>query len=374
MQNERMRILEMVEKGIITAQDAIKLLEALEKDQGSFENKKQYQSSKDNDYAKMFQEEMKDFRHDLTQLGSLFMDMMNSAVKKVKDFDMKPPFAEKVEFTYEPVLSQEEVTNIDIDLPNGSVTIIPSENDELHVSIDVKAFLVNGNEAETRESILNKLVLQNDNGRLSILSDIKLAQLNTTITLPKKELHRMVARLMNGSVTLRDLKVQKLSVKTLNGPVKGKNIVFDKIDVETSNGAIELRELTGREIEAETMNGRIYLDGQLDDVEAKSINGHVVVTTTTVNASRIAAQSLAGAVEIYVPRTLSLSGRASTHFGKLDVGITDASKIEQHEQFLAKTVRFNKELVGASKLFVEGEAKTGSVLIRYIAGNTEVAE
>lgn len=369
MQNERMRILEMVEKGIITAQEAIKLLEALEKDQGSFENKKQDQSSSENDYTKMFREEMKDFRKDLTQIGSLFMDMMNSAVKKVKDFDVKHPFGEKLEFTYEPVLSQEEVTDIDFDLSNGSMTIVPSENDELQVSINVKAYLVNGDAEEIRESILNKLVVINERGKLSILGDMKLAQFNTTIALPAKELQRIDARLMNGSVTLRDLTVQKIFIKTLNGTVKATKLTFDKIDVETSNGTIELRELTGRKIEAETMNGRIYLDGKIDDVKAKSINGHVIVTTTTTNDSRIAAQSLAGAVEIYVPRTLSLSGIVSTQYGKLDIGITDASKTEQHEQFLAKTVRFDKVLEGANKLFVEGEVKTGSVLIRYTTVN-----
>lgn len=31
---------------------------------------------------KYFQDEMQDFRKDLTQIGSLFMDMMNTAVKR----------------------------------------------------------------------------------------------------------------------------------------------------------------------------------------------------------------------------------------------------------------------------------------------------
>lgn len=374
MQDERKRILEMVEKGIISAQEALTLLEALEKEQGSFEGKGQYQSAKEKDFAKMFQEEMRDFRNDLSQLGSVFVDVMNTAVKKVKEFDVKQPFGEKYEFTHVPVLSQQEVHDIDIDLPNGSVTIVPAETDELSVAIDVKTMLVNGSEAETRGSVLNKLVLQNENGKLSILSDTKLTQLNATIALPVAQLNSIVVRLINGGITLRDLTVQKLTIKTLNGAVKGKALTFDKIEVETSNGSIELRELHGREVEAETMNGRIYVDGVVDDVEAKSINGHVIVTTATTNASKVEAQSLAGSVEIYVPRHLSISGRASTNFGKLDVGITDVTKIEQQEQFLAKTVRFEQVVEGANKLFVEGESKTGSVLVRYTHTPSEVTQ
>lgn len=49
---------------------------------------------------KYFQDEMQDFRKDLTQIGSLFMDMMNTAVKKVKEFDVASPFGDKIEFTH----------------------------------------------------------------------------------------------------------------------------------------------------------------------------------------------------------------------------------------------------------------------------------
>ena len=107
MNDERKRILEMVEKGIISAQEAITLLEALEKQQSSYNDQGQYQSCKEQDFIKTFQEEVKEFRSDLTQLGSLFVDMMNTAVKKVKDFDVKPPFGDKYEFTHIPAIAQQ---------------------------------------------------------------------------------------------------------------------------------------------------------------------------------------------------------------------------------------------------------------------------
>ncbi len=104
MQNERQRILELVEKGIISAQEAITLLEALEQPSKSTQNvmndvlNQEQQSStekesifneapkeehkKDTDFMKYFQDEIQDFRKDLSQIGSVFMDMMNTAVKK----------------------------------------------------------------------------------------------------------------------------------------------------------------------------------------------------------------------------------------------------------------------------------------------------
>ena len=385
MQNERKRILEMVENGKISAQEAITLLEALEKKNGAtqIESDEEQQDSTTNeqadnynkkqkeDFNKIFQEELKDFRKDLSQLGSLFMDMLNTTVKKVKDFDVKTPFGDKYEFTYTPEIAQQPVEKVNVDLPNGTVTIEPADGDDLQVTFEVKSPYINESEQETRANVLDKLIVHNDNGKLSIISDMKLTQINTTILLPVKQLQGITARLMNGGVSLRDIATQKLSIKTLNGAVKGVHVDFERAKIETSNGAIELREVTGKELEAETMNGRVYIDGALDDIEAKSINGHVIVTTTTEHSSKIEAQTVAGVVELYVPRNLSLTGRASTNFGKLDIGIPDASMVEQQEQFLAKSIRFDKEVADANKLFIEGESKTGSVIVRYAGVSTE---
>ena len=118
--------------------------------------------------------------------------------------------------------------------------------------------------------------------------------------------------------------------------IKGSKFNFGKAEVDSSNGSIELTNVRGKDLEAETLNGRVYLDGALDEVAAKSVNGHVVVTTCSTNSSKIKAQTVAGAVELYVPRTLSLSGKIVTNFGKVDVGIPDVSKIESQDQFYQK--------------------------------------
>ncbi|MEY9971860.1 DUF4097 and DUF4098 domain-containing protein YvlB [Lysinibacillus sp. RC46] len=388
MQNERQRILELVEKGTISAQEAITLLEALEQPSKSTQNvmndvvnEDQYsstekepvfkddsqndqQSQKDEDFSKNFQEEMRDFRKDLTQIGSLFMDMMNTAVKKVKEFDVTSPFGDKFEFTHTEEVSAERVDKIIAELPNGNFSLETAEGDSFQVICKVKAPLVNGEE-ETRANFLEQFVVKEDGDSLRILSQLKLVQVNVKVLVPKDKLEKLSVRLMNGSVTLQDTDIERLKVKTLNGAIKGSKFNFGKAEVDSSNGSIELTNVRGKDLEAETLNGRVYLDGALDEVEAKSVNGHVVVTTCSTNSSKIKAQTVAGAVELYVPRTISLSGKIVTNFGKVDVGIQDASKIESQDQFLSKVVRFDKEIENANRLFIEGESKTGAVLVRY---------
>ncbi len=387
MQNERQRILELVEKGTISAQEAITLLEALEQPGKStqnvmddvtketpsfstekeslFEEKPKDNDKKKDDFMKHFQDEMQDFRKDLTQIGSLFMDMMNTAVKKVKEFDVASPFGDKIEFTHTEEVAAAHVDNVVVELPNGNFSLEASEGDTIQVICKVKAPLMNDSEEETRNHFLEQFVVKEDERSLRILSQLKLVQVNVKVLVPKEKLEKLSVRLMNGSVSLQDTEFEELKVKTLNGAIKGTKFNFGKAEVDSSNGSIELTNVRGKDLEAETLNGRVYLDGALDEVEAKSVNGHVVVTTCSTNSSKIKAQTVAGAVELYVPRSISLSGKVVTNFGKVDVGIQDVSKMESQDQFLSKVVRFDKEVEGANRLFIEGESKTGAVLVRY---------
>lgn len=381
MQNERQKILELVEKGTISAKEAITLLEALEKSSNTtqrvMENtskedpffheakKEEQQKKSDSDFAKHFQEEMHDFRKDLSQIGSMFMDMMNTAVKKVKEFDVSSPFGERFEFTHTEELVASDVQNILVDLPNGSFSFEPSDGERIQVMCKVKAPFVNESEEETRSNFLNQFVVKNDAGTLRILSHLKIAQVNVKVLIPERKFEKLSVRLMNGSVTLRDSVFEELKVKTLNGAIKGTALTFNKATVDSTNGSVELTDVRGKDLEAETLNGRVYVDGTLEEVEAKSVNGHVVVTTCSSNSSKVKAQTVAGTVELYVPRTISLRGKVVTNFGKVDVGIQDVSKIEAQDQFLSKVVRFDKEVEGANRLLIEGESKTGAVLVRY---------
>ena len=229
MQNERQRILKLVEKGTISAKEAITLLEALENSSNTtqpvMENmpkedpffneakKEEQQKKSDTDYSKYFQEEMQDFRKDLSQIGSLFMDMMNTAVKKVKEFDVSSPFGERFEFTHTEELVASDVQTILVDLPNGSFSFEPSDGEHIQVMCKVKAPFVNENEEETRSNFLNQFVVKNDAGTLHILSHLKIAQVNVKVLIPKRKFEKVSVRLMNGSVTLRDSHFEELKVK-----------------------------------------------------------------------------------------------------------------------------------------------------------------
>ncbi|RHW39895.1 hypothetical protein D1B33_03325 [Lysinibacillus yapensis] len=404
MENERKRILKLVENGTITTEEAIVLLEALTKEQNSTttnvvpltstneekdahayreysqtEQTQDEKKSKTTGFEDLFgkafnskesnkkmDEFMNDLKQDLTQFSDRIMGLMGSTFSKIKDFDLEFPFGEKVQFEKNYVFEQDEVNSLEVEIPNGKVELVKAENHQLLVEASVKTSVQNHDEEQTKAHFEEKFV-QLVNGKLTISVAAKMSQVNLRIAVPEKLYDLVLIRLLNGGVTIQNLDAQLIKVKTYNGAVKIDHATFQHGDIETGNGAIELRHVNGEDIEAETGNGRIYIDGEVKEVEAESVNGAVVITTNDQDARKIKAQTVAGAVEIYIPKSLSLEGQVTTNFGKADIVLPDIAARLEEDQFLQKTYHFEKIMEDAKLLKVNGESRTGSIIVRYTA-------
>ena len=406
MENERKRILKLVENGTISAEEAIVLLEALTKKQDSttktapsephstgttnseFYNdahntnnseEQKHTKSKSINFEDFFgkafnnkesNKKMDEFvsglKQDFSQLSQRMMGLMNSTFEKIKDIDLEFPFGEKVEINKNYVFDEEDIKGIEIDLPNGKVEVEKTEGNQVLIEAFVKTSIINQNEEQVKEQFEENFITL-VNGKLSIATAIKLSQVTLNIKIPEKQYDIIIMRLLNGTITVQNLKTKLLKLKTYNGSIKVNQSFFVNGNIETGNGPIDLRDIQGDDLEIETVNGRIYIDGELKEVEAESVNGAVVITTNDKNAKKIKAQTVAGAVEIYLPKSLSLDGQVTTNFGKADVSLPGIEMKSTEDQFLLKTLHFDKIIEDAPMLKIIGESRTGSIIVRYIA-------
>lgn len=401
MQAERKRILQLVENGTISAEEAIVLLEKLSLQKEStpsneapvvppviedkhqeephkaepiFEEQQQQQkttgfedifgkSFNDKEFNKKIEEFMGDIKQDLSQFSTRMTGLVGAALSKFKDLDIDTPFGEKVEFTKSFAYPVADIKGIELEVANGKVDVVRASDDLVTVNVTGKTPM-KGTSEETITQITEGLAkLAND--KLFIQSTNKFTQIQVQIAIPEKHYDVFIARLLTGSISIEQIDAKLIKARTYNGIVRLENSTFDYAELQTSNGAIEARAVKGEDLEAETANGRIYVDGELKEVEAESMNGHVVITTTSEEARKIKARALAGSVEIYVPKTVALDGQIYSNFGKADVGLSDVQVSEEEEQFLVKSVRFTKEVEGAKLLKLSGESRTGTVLVRY---------
>lgn len=394
MQDERKRILNLVEKGTITAQEALVLLEKLEQpvaqsvdtqkqnsttEQSQFANSQSQSDSYTNedDFTKQQDEEFKqnqsskvddtffeDLKKDFTQFSTKFVDLMNTTLSKVKEFDFEKTFMDPTTFEKEEIIEVSDFKNISIDIPNGNIEIKPSFDGKAKAVYQVKPSFVKINDNIEKE-FEGQFVCKNDNGTLRVISTTKKIRVDVTLYIPETKYSLVSIHQFNGGFSIHNINLDKLRVKTMNGGIDCKSLNFRRLDLETANGAIELREVKGDEVEAETVNGRIYIDGEITEIESNSVNGHVVVTTRSEDARSIKAQTVAGTVEIYIPSTISLHGEVSSNLGKMDVRLPDVQRLNEQSQFLQKNVQFSKNIDSQSTLAIEGETKTGSVIVRY---------
>ncbi|MCG7345567.1 DUF4097 family beta strand repeat-containing protein [Sporosarcina sp. ACRSL] len=372
MQEERKRILTMLENGTISMDEALTLLEAMEKTQTSSNSgaaqteerehpKREYSKGKD----QSMDEFIEDIRKDFVTVGDRFMQFMQTAVERMKGFNFDAPFGNSSTFHHTIVKEANDFDEILVDVDNGSVSLHVTENPEIRAEFTVKTF--NGkSEEDAKKEFLDKLIFVKDEGKLSYLSDLKFSQVSVDLFIPKQDYRKIAVRLLNGNFTTKDITVDRLYSKTGNGKIDLDRIEFKEAELETGNGSIRLNDSNGGKLEAETMNGRVYVSGNLKDVDAKSLNGHVVVTTTDANAQKIDATTVSGSVELYIPSDIPLRGEISTNMGRLDLQLADVTKTTEQEQILQRKIIFIKDMEGESKPFyINGEAKTGSVIVCY---------
>src|SRR5690554_4323388 len=173
MNEERKRILKLVEDGAISAEEAIVLLEALNKQKESHTNvvplstkqeEQQHQSTEqktntseesqnqskttgfedifgnvfNKDTNKKMDEFMDELKQDLSQFSGRVMNLMNQTFSKIKDFDLEFPFGEKMEYNKAFTYNANEIKGIELNIPNGKLEIDKAEDNQLLVEATIK--------------------------------------------------------------------------------------------------------------------------------------------------------------------------------------------------------------------------------------------
>ena len=371
MQEERKRILDMVENGTITAQEALELLEALGKTTTTatpMVNEEMHYNQSTNNKSTSKQENpdfLNDIKRDFTVMGEKFMHFMQGTVDKLKDFEFDVKISDPIVFEEKFVKENIEFDDISINIANGKVEIIPTEEENVTALVKAKCYR-GSNEEELKARFAEEFIFTTEANKLRVYSDMKTIATHVVLYLPKKSYNYISARLFNGDFTAKNLEMTTLKIRTTNGKVDLEDLAFQRGDIETGNGTVQVQRVTGDSLEVETMNGRIYVDGKLKEIEGSSISGQVILTTKDKDARKIEGTAVAGTVELYVPKNVSIKGEVTTQLGKLDVQLADVTKWNESEQLLYRKIGFTKVTDSeADPLRVYGDAKTGAVLVRY---------
>lgn len=363
MQEERKRILNMVKEGKLTVNEALVLLDELGKGEASNKEKDFFEefSSK-----VKFEEAKKDDPFSQQKFHSAkekIFDFVDLALKKIKDFDLDINFGQSVDIEH--VFQQNDVymKEMDIDLANGSVKILPWEKKDVRIDCEAKVYRVDSEE-EARNSFLKDVVFAIEGQKMRFTTQQKWMKIKATIYIPQAQYDKVKVRMFNGPIECENLKVEKYNVKTANGKINMTGLESRLVEAETANGQIEVHQGNIDDFEAETINGSIKADGSFRKLELQSFNGNLECTLADNSCTFLEAKGTTGAIKLYVPLEVALAGEAKSNLGNFNIDYTGVQITEEKSEVIQKLVRFEPKEQAEQVTRVDLDTKTGSVTVR----------
>ncbi|KKB38682.1 DUF4097 family beta strand repeat-containing protein [Bacillus thermotolerans] len=369
MNEEKKRILEMVESGLISANEALTLLEALEKEPGQNARKERRENLLDEliglaqRFSSSGQKQSREFKSNAYQSRDKVFQFVQSAMQRVRDIEF--PLGKTVEISH--VFEEKDFVprRIKVEEANGNFTIKPWKEKGVRAECHVKLYGAD-DEDEAREAFIKNSVFYARDEKLSFSVGLKLMKVDTVLYVPEEALHEAAIKLFNGSFSMHDMDVYSLEVKTANGKIEIKRSKVTEFEGETGNGQIHIIDCEGQKAEASSFNGAVHVVGAIGYTDIKSFNGNVLCDVKAGGAHTVKAQAVTGNIEIYVPKDTSMKGVLRTNLGYFQLPEEGMRKVEEKEEMVQKMVRFESEVQALDNIVIEAETKTGSVSVQEI--------
>lgn len=375
MKDEKKRILELVQNGKLSAEEAIILLEALEKDQSSTEKKvdeakTQESSAKAEETTQ--QEETKQeektgasstsesFYSQVEQMGEKLFEFLQNALNKIKDIDFQ--FTQSVEFPHTFQQAIENINRIDIDLANGPLTVRTWDESEVRIECNVKVYRTEDRE-EARSYFLENTIFRHENDLLVFATQSKWMKVDSVIYIPKKLYDKISLRVFHGDVKGEQLEVKHLVVKTTNAKATFRDIVGEKVDINTVNGNITLTQAEVDRVEAETVNGSIETVGTFTSLDLQSLNGNITSDVSNGAPNKIDAETITGNVRLTLPADATVDGEVKSNIGNYNLHLKDLDILHEKQEIIQKQVKFKRTGTSEETIYIDVDTKTGSIFI-----------
>ncbi|ADC49148.1 hypothetical protein BpOF4_05430 [Alkalihalophilus pseudofirmus OF4] len=360
---ERKMILKMIEDGKITAEEGIKLLEAMDT-KAEPEPRRAEPASLSTDVNWDEGEEYKKRNRQSTSAENRFASFIDTALQKIKDFDLDFNFGSSVVVDH--IFQHRDLApaNVDISLENGSITFVPWEEPDVRIECQARVYRVKDSE-EARRVFLQEATFRVNEQKVLFHTKVKSIKVQATVYVPKTTFEHLKLYTFNGQIKGEQIHVDTFDVNTLNGAISFKSIKAKKIMAETVNGAIELEHQESDLVDVKTVNGSITLSGKAQDVDAETVNGGITYKLDALNESGYAdLKATTGSIHLYVPEDIRVEGKLKTNVGGFTVDLANHEILDEKKEFAQKSTSFVGNQQSSPRVKVNAVTYTGSILVK----------
>lgn len=358
---ERKMILKMIDEGKITAEEGVKLLETLEKTETRQADKPAELTTRVN------WEEGNRTQSGYRQSSgaSKITAFIESALQKIKEFDLDFNFGTYTNVHHIFHHRNLKETAIDISLENGSVTIVPWDEEDVRVECEAKVYRARDAQ-DAKEMFLREVSVSGDGEKLKFFSKVKSIKVKATVYLPQLQYRSINLYTFNGHLKGEKIHSEKLDLKAVNGSISFLQASGTKLNAETVNGTIEIKESTVHTCDVQSVNGTIDIDGVFNDADVETVNGtvHYHLKQTKDDPSYANIKATTGSVDIIVPYSIRIDGKLKTNVGGFTCNLDELKIIEEKKDFVQKQVVFVANEEKSPRLKLEASTNTGSVSVK----------
>ncbi|MGI8315532.1 DUF4097 family beta strand repeat-containing protein [Halobacillus mangrovi] len=337
MNEERMRILKMIEEGTVTAEEGAKLLDAVD------DTEKNESDPASNKYG---------IKH-----------FLGDAVDKIKNADFDLSFGESVTFDYEKSLDPQDFNDLDVSIANGSLEVNTWEEPHVKASYQVKVYQVKSEE-EARDRFLTDGQFNIQSGLLRLASPSKKVKTFVKLNIPKKRYEFLKAKLTNGGIKFNQVDSDHFQLKTTNGKIQLSQVSGDKCKIETGNGAITFTEGDFETCEIDTVNGAVNLSGLFGKSDVSALSGNITVEHKGEKAHTAFYKTTAGSVKVNLPMEKRIDGVLRSKVGSLNCQLDNYKILKDKKDVANKLLEFEAYEEYEQAFHIEAETKTGSVTVK----------
>lgn len=367
MKEERKKILQMVEEGKLKVDEALLLLEELEKSNTSMEEKQQKLYNELSTVVN-FEEGKKSSGFSQQKAQSAkekILEFVDVAFKKIKDFDLDWNFGQSVDISHIYQQTHARVKDIDIDVANGSVSLIPWDQSDIRVECEAKVYRVETQE-EAKSLFIKDVLFSVEGDKLRFGAQQKWMKVQAKIYVPATDFDHIRIRMFNGPITSENLVVSSFKAKTANGKMDVSNVKSKRAELETANGQITVKQSEIQDFEAETINGAIKVDGSYKKVDLQSFNGNIECELGGEQSEVVVAKATTGTIKVSVPSAWALSGELKSNLGGFQVDVDDISVVENKSEVVQKLFSFKSTRPIDPFTTILADTKTGSVSLKKV--------
>jgi DUF4097 and DUF4098 domain-containing protein YvlB len=369
MNEERKRILKMVEEGKLTVDEALTLLDEIQKAEKTMEQKQEEGAGKLSTAVKFEETKKEDpFQGKFQSTKEKVFEFVDSALKKIKDIDLDFNFGQSVEISHIFHHSDVYIKDMDIDVANGSIKLASWDQKDVRIECQAKVYRVD-NQEQARQNFLKDIIFAIEGGKLRFITQQKWMKVEAVIYVPKAQYERIRVRMFNGPISGEELNVSDIRVKTANGKINLDRLNGKRAEVETANGQIKMNSSVFDDLEAETINGAIKVDGDFRKIETQTFNGNITFNLRGERGELIIAKGTTGSIDLFVPEGIPVNGELKTNLGGFNVKLEGIRILEEKTEMIQKLLRFESVQHPDKKLKVFADTKTGSITVHKSVGD-----